>query len=353
MPHESIENIDIGNLLLDEKNPRLPSSRGRKQRDMLLYIARKTSITEIMSAIAENNYFPGEPLVVLPTNDDKYVVVEGNRRLTALMLLQDPSLYPKNRRVQEIAETADFRPNSIPCVIFESRDEVVNYLGYRHITGVKQWEPLSKARYIGDYFRVLMKQHTESREVYREVAQAIGSRGPYIKRQLDALAVYNILEENEFFKIEGLDEENISFSLLSTALGYESILTLISDGPDIYAKPESIIHDNVKHLCSWLYEPNEQGETILGESRNIQRLAMIAADTNAIKRLIEGDSLDKAYSVTKGISDEFTETLIGIENAVTRAVSIIALVDVDEGQEERITNISKQVKYLRIAIDSD
>ena len=118
MPHESIDNIDIGNLLLDEKNPRLPSSRGRKQRDMLLYIARKTSITEIMSAIAENNYFPGEPLVVLPTNDDKYVVVEGNRRLTALMLPQDPSLYPKNRRVQEISETADFRPKSIPCVIF-------------------------------------------------------------------------------------------------------------------------------------------------------------------------------------------------------------------------------------------
>ena len=119
---------------------------------MLRYIARNTSITELMTAIAENGYFPGEPIIVVPREARGHSVVEGNRRLVALKLLSDPSLYPKNTRVREIAENAKNRPDTVPCVIFDDRAKIVNYLGYRHITGVKQWEPLAKARYIAQYF---------------------------------------------------------------------------------------------------------------------------------------------------------------------------------------------------------
>lgn len=353
MSVERIEYLDVNDLLLDERNPRLPSTVGRKQDEMLRYIARTTSISEIMSAIAENDYFPGEPLVVLPnegkSKKKKYIVVEGNRRLTALMLLQDPTLYPKNRRVQEIAESADFRPTSIPCVIFEARGEVVNYLGYRHITGVKQWEPLAKARYIGSYFDELTPKDDAPIERYREVARAIGSTAPYIKRQLDGLAAYNVLEDKNFFEIEDLDEENISFSLLTTALGYDAILSFVATETNIYADPSSIRVPNVQHLCKWLFEPNERGETVLGDSRNIQRLAVIAADKAALHGLISGDSIDKAYSVTKGISEDLNENLIGIESQISRVVSMIALVQLEESHIERIENIYKQSRLLKRA----
>lgn len=347
------KDINLADLLLDEENPRLPTTVGRKQAQMVQYIARTTSITEIMTAIAENDYFPGEPLVVLPGPGGKFIVVEGNRRLTALMLLQDPSLYPKSRKIREIAETAEFKPVVIPCVEFKDRDDVVNYLGYRHITGVKQWEPLAKARYIAGYFDHHTDKSTDCSERYSEVARGIGSHGPYIKRQLDGLAIYNFIEQNEFFGIEGLDEENVSFSLLSTAVGYESFLDFVSRSSDPYVKPKKIVEDNVEFLARWMFEQDENGNTILGDSRNIQRLAVILESEEARDALKTGATLDRAYGLTRGVSDDFTTMLSHVEALVTKAVSIVALIDLDELHRTKIQTIFKQARFLKSKAEDD
>lgn len=342
--------LDLDQLLLDEDNPRLPTTVGREQTQMIVYIARTTSIAEIMTAIAENDYFPGEPLVVVPSGQ-KYIVVEGNRRLTALKLLQNPSLYDKSRRIREIAESAKHRPTNIPCVVFENRTEVLNYLGYRHITGVKQWEPLAKARYIAQYFDHHTDPAVGTAARYVHVARGIGSQGPYIKRQLDGLAIYQEIEQHEFYEIPDLDEENISFSLLSTAVGYESILKFVSDSEHPYVDPADLNRKHVESLARWMFEKDTQGATVLGDSRNIQRLAVIVSDERALASLMEGDPLDKAYGLTRGMSEDFTEVLSEAETAITRAVSIIALVDIDDSHRSRISNISKQVRVLRSVAD--
>ena len=185
MDHDNIKTIPINKIYLDSDNPRLPTTVSRNQNEMLLYIARNTSITELMTAIAENDYFPGEPIIVVPRRAGSYWAVEGNRRLVALKLLKDPSLSPKNPKVREISETAKHRPDTVPCVIFDKRTQVVNYLGYRHISGVKQWEPLAKARYIAGYFKTQTNPKATPIKRYREVARGIGSQASFIKRQLD------------------------------------------------------------------------------------------------------------------------------------------------------------------------
>ncbi|MEY3759747.1 MAG: ParB-like protein, partial [Pseudomonadota bacterium] len=55
-----IKYVAVSQLLLDEENPRLPVSVDRDQQSMLDYIAETTAIEELMDAIAENNFFPGE-----------------------------------------------------------------------------------------------------------------------------------------------------------------------------------------------------------------------------------------------------------------------------------------------------
>lgn len=345
--------VSVNDLLLDEQNPRLPTTVGKRQEEMIAYIARTTSISEIMEAIAENDFFPGEPLIVVPNGKGKFVVVEGNRRLTALKLLQDPSLYDKSRKIREIAAQAQFRPEEVPCVEFASRDDVLNYLGYRHITGVKQWEPLAKARYIAGYFDNHTDVGASPTERYAQVARGIGSQGPYIKRQLDGLAIYNFIEANEFFKIRGLDEENISFSLLSTAVGYESVLKFAAQTLHPYVEPDNLIPRNVKNIASWMFEQDSEGATVLGDSRNIQRLAVVLDDGAATKALVEGDSLEKAYALTRGMSDEFSSVLAAAESQITRAVSMIALVDLDDSHTSRIGTIFKQARFLRNQVELD
>ena len=347
MAHDNIQTLSIHEIYLDEDNPRLPTNLVRRQGDMVLYIARNTSITELMTAIAENGYFPGEPIVVVPREAGGHTVVEGNRRLTAVKLLNDPSLHPRNRRVREISEDAKYRPDSIPCVLFDRREDVVNYLGYRHISGVKQWEPLAKARYIAQYFRTQTDQNAKPEARYREVARGIGSQGPYIKRQLDGLAVYLHIEEHNFYEIDRLNEDSISFSLLSTAIGYDSILDFSSSTRDPFIDPEGLRPNAVRRLTKWMYEPNESGETILGDSRNIQRLAVIVSDEGALELLTSSGNLKKAFAITRGVETEFNDLLTEIELRMGEAVASVALVDLNEGHRSVISNIFKQARYLR------
>jgi hypothetical protein len=343
---DKIQNLDISQLRLDPKNPRLPESLERDQDSMLRYIARTSSIAELMTAIGQHGYFAGEPLIVVPGEKKKYVVVEGNRRLTALILLRDPDQLGKVRSIQTAAADAEKKPDNVPCIIFESRDEVVNYLGYRHITGIKQWEPLAKARYVAQYFdtQTSKKDNPESR--YRAVARSIGSQYPYIKRQLDGMAIYRAIEREAFFDIDGLDEENIAFSLLTTCLGYESILNFVSDVSDPYLHPAKLKKPRIKELTQWLFEKDEDGETRLGESRNIKRLAVIVESAAALKELRAGADLEAAYSKTRGLADDFTEVLVNTERDIGKAVSMVALVDLDDSHRRRILNISKQAKAL-------
>ena len=353
MAHELIETVQIDDIYLDTENPRLPTSLPRSQKDMALYIARHTSITELMTSIAENDYFPGEPIIVVPRAVGGYIVVEGNRRLTAIKLLNDSTLYPQNSRVRRISETAKHKPDSVPCVIFETRGEIVNYLGYRHISGVKQWDPLAKARYIAMYFETKTSADREPIDRYREVARGIGSQYPYIKRQLDGYAIYQHIESAGFYEIQSLNEESISFSLLSTAIGYDAILKFVSSTQHPFIEPHRLKPDSVRQLSLWMYARNEFGETILGDSRNIQRLALIVADQGALESLTNFRNLKKAFAKTRGVSDEFSDLLSEVEWRLGEAMSTVALVDLDEIHSSKILTIFRQAKQLMRASEDD
>lgn len=345
MADEKIEHLSLSRLRLDPDNPRLPEHIDRDPKAMLEYIARTSSIAELMTAIGQHGYFPGEPLIVVP-KDKNYTVVEGNRRLTALKLLQEPEQLPKISSIQTAAADAKNKPDTIPCIIFKSRGEIINYLGYRHITGIKQWEPLAKARYVAQYFDTQTAKREKAEDRYRAVARSIGSQVPYIRRQLDGIAVYRLIEHEGFFDIEGLDEENIAFSLLTTCLGYESILNFVSESSDPYLHADKLKKARIKELTKWLFEKDEEGETRLGESRNIKRLALIVESDAALKELRAGGDIDDAYAKTRGLGDDFSEILVSIERLIAKAVSMIALVDLEDSQSRRIRNIAKQAKAL-------
>lgn len=345
MPNEVVQLIDLDDLRLDDENPRLPESIARDQKEMLTYIARTSSIAELMTAIGQHGYFLGEPLIVVPSGS-KYVVVEGNRRVTALKLLQNPTAAGKNNAIQTAAAGADEAPTKIPCIVFSSRDQIINYLGYRHITGIKQWEPLAKARYVANYFETQTSKRLSPEKRYRAVARSIGSQGPFIKRQLDGMAIYRALEKNDFYGIEGLDEENIAFSLLTTCLGYDSILRFVSSTNHPFLEPKKLKTARVKELTRWLFERDDHGETRLGDSRNIQRLALIVDSPEALADFRAGATMDEAYGKTRGIDDEFADILSDIAQHLSRALSMAALVDMAETHVQQVERIKKQVAAL-------
>jgi len=351
--------IQINKILLDEKNPRLPTSVKRDQKSMLDYIAESTAIEELMDAIAENDFFPGEPLIVVknPDKKDTYIVVEGNRRLTALKLLQDPTNCSKpGNRMREIADKAKFKPNSIPIIECDTREGVLPYLGFRHITGVKQWEPLAKARYIEQLFN--LTNSIDSPKIrYSNVARAIGSRRDHIKRNLDALAVYKVIEERDFYEIEGLTEESIKFAVLSTAIADDKIGSFIGvskkdkDGnvssQDPIVKSNILKEKEIAELTNWLYKKDEKSnKTRVGESRNLRELAAVVDSPRALEAFRRGSPLKIAYQQTSNVIEDFIELLYQAESSLTEAASMVATVDYNDEAYQAARRILENIKLI-------
>jgi hypothetical protein len=344
--------------MLDHENPRLPESVKRTQESMIDYIAETTSIEELMQAIGENGYFPGEPVIAVPheTKRDKLVVVEGNRRLTALKLLQDPNACSSpGARIREISSEARHTPKTVPVVIRPSRADVLPYLGFRHITGVKQWEPLAKARYIEQLFELTSKDLPPKKR-YGEVARAIGSRRDHIKRNLDALAVYKEMKDNDFYDIEGLDEESIKFSVLSTALADDRIGVFvgisIKDEDDGFQPRDPIVDGDalkpaeVFELTHWLFEKDSKGKTKVGESRNLRYLAAVLDNPKAIAAFRNNAPLKIAYQLTVDSTLDFVELLFNAEGALTEAAGMVANVAYTEDGYDAARRILENIKLI-------
>jgi len=88
------EIIPLENLALNSYSFRIPKTyHGKTENEIIEYLLLEASIIELMLAIGENGFFAGEQLLVVKIpNSKKYKVVEGNRRLTSLKLLQDPNI---------------------------------------------------------------------------------------------------------------------------------------------------------------------------------------------------------------------------------------------------------------------
>ena len=83
--------ILLDNLSLDLENPRLPMSfrkEVRSKESIINWLLEDASIIELMLAIGENDFFIGEALLAIESGEEgKYIIVEGNRRLASLFLL--------------------------------------------------------------------------------------------------------------------------------------------------------------------------------------------------------------------------------------------------------------------------
>jgi hypothetical protein len=208
--------VSPDDLRFDPDNPRLPRSlAGATEEAVLRWMLEDATLLELMGSIAEQGYFPGEPLLGCPwepgTQGPPFRVVEGNRRLAAVRLLLDPKRAPTRRAsIAQLSSEARHRPDELPMLVFSTRDEILDYLGYRHVTGVKEWDPLAKARYLDQLWR---KTKGRARlEKLRELAKRIGSRPDYVSRLLLGLVVYDRIVEEAFFGLKAMEEEDVAFS---------------------------------------------------------------------------------------------------------------------------------------------
>lgn len=314
---DSIKDIPISQLLLDKQNPRLAGrAEGGGQEEVLRALWTEMDVTEVALSIAENGYFRSEPLFVVPENPketdpdkSRYIVIEGNRRLAAVLLLRDEKLREKLKatNLPNIDENRRSELDVLPAIVYLDRESLWTSIGFRHINGIKPWDSFSKAMYIAEV-------NEEYGIPLPEIAQKIGDRHATVKRLYRG---YKILEQAELQG--GFDKEDIArnrfyFSHLYTATDQSEFQKFLGIDPEGSLKPSPVPQEKLtelQDLMTWLYGNKSKGVEPVVRTQNpdLNTLRTIIGKPEALAALRSGYSLERSLAVAIGDKRRFRESL--------------------------------------------
>lgn len=159
IPYGSL--ISISQLLVDIENPRLPNPPSNQReaiRDMVAIQPEK--IMALALHLVENGPNPASIPIVMPSShNEMYYVLDGNRRITAIKILETPSLVdgilnPTSfKKLKELSTVFINNPiTQINCIVFTDRVQAdlwiqLTHRGQNDGAGVVPWDGQVAARY--------------------------------------------------------------------------------------------------------------------------------------------------------------------------------------------------------------
>jgi hypothetical protein len=139
--------VGVDDLLLDRENPRIGSVGSQSEALAAIIRLSTRNFKNMLRSIREHGLDPGDSfyLVQEDDEDDEYVVVDGNRRLAALQVLNNPKLLngtdlSDSMKKSLLNETNGYvRPKDyeISCVLFQSRADAGEWIERRHGRGLE------------------------------------------------------------------------------------------------------------------------------------------------------------------------------------------------------------------------
>lgn len=154
--------VKLKDLYLDPNNYRFIESEDYVQileedilnksvQDRTMRLLMSKGITDILESMKDNGYLEVDNIQVKEIRKNKFLVIEGNRRIASLKILEEQ--YNKNKR-----EIGNLDPKiflKLPVYQNESQDKQKNLIimGLKHISGNKKWDSANQAKLIYDYLK--------------------------------------------------------------------------------------------------------------------------------------------------------------------------------------------------------
>ncbi len=326
----AIELLKVDDLLLDPNNPRLGRKYANKAlaQPAILDLMKDWTLDELAVSFIESGYWPQEAVIVVSEKHNGKmadVVVEGNRRLAALKLLHFAwQGKPISAKWQEIAQSAGAGRQKdlaeIAVIRKASRKEVKAYLGFRHVTGIAEWNPAEKAEFIASLI--------DDGLSYDDVRKQIGSKTPTVRQNYIA---YRVLLQMEGMGDDDVDLERVEkrFSVLYLSLRSNGVQNYLHI--DIKAEPQAakqpIPQKHLKNLARfslWLFGKDGQSP-IVPESREVDEFGRILESEPAVAYLerTERPSFEVARRMAGVAESEIGEHLERAADEIEEALKAV------------------------------
>jgi hypothetical protein len=310
-------------LLLDPTNPRLAGHHFEleEQGEILAWLWKNKSVDELVGSMLASGFWPHEELFAVQ-EEGKLVVVEGNRRLAAVKILLDPALRQRLRiQIEEPSEWVRASLKLLP-VFVQSRVDIWQFVGFKHVNGPQEWDSIAKAEYI---HRVHQTYGVE----LREIARTIGDEHDTVRRLYRGYLVLKQAEIQTGFDPEDCYQRKFPFSHLWTALGYSNVQSFLGVDSERLEKPDPVPAEKLEALRSlmlWLFGSRREGRDPKVKRQNPDLRVLVQALENPKGvALLQADlPLSAAREATLGDERLFQDALLGAERGLREAKRFVA-----------------------------
>jgi hypothetical protein len=366
--------IDVADLLLDPNNPRF--SKHLDEITPLGEVAKKNvqditfkrmkdrdnhfEIGELVDAIMEDGFIPVDKIFVQQVGD-KFLVVEGNRRVTAIKTILE-------EHGDEISDTLRKQISEVPCVIVDmdkpdARNMVRKILGLRHHGSILPWKPLPAAfNLYQEYMLDLCSNDSEKAKnpnnfVYhpataKRVAAMFSVRLTDVRSKVRLYRVYLQLVDMSGNSPDVINAD--AFSMLEETLGRNDLKTYFG-----YDENQSTFSEEGAEKMLDLYFGLKENPPVITEASagtsNVRDFAFVVAEGTEedVRRITE--NREKAGDVkttvaAKVLKHTLQHTLEIVLNELDKVnLGDIGLDGFAPNETEKIALIDKKINQLKRA----
>jgi hypothetical protein len=324
-------------LELDSENPRFGKQAGSfsDQAAVLDYIVNNFGVDTLLSSLAYNGYFDSEPIIVRPTGTGKYRVVEGNRRLSACLVLSgDERARNQSTRTNawrgKTRGTEWNKDTNIPVRIYADDAEIAKllpYLGVRHIVSSQPWDSYAKAKWIANVIE-------RGDMTLDQISEVTGDKNKTIERLLEGYYFINqLISEGKFSPKQSVrrgrgSNPDFPFSWVYTLLDNNSVrqwLKLGERSRTVACPIETESIQDAGDTIRYLFGDTTVGKNpSISDSREIGLLAAALGDANKRALLREGKTAKEIEQLSKRPLEQLADQLGRAHSALGEANTLLA-----------------------------
>lgn len=290
--------LGIDNILLDPQNPRFATKNQSytisdfKDKNIQLEMIKKLEtyeLEELINSIKENGFLSLERVVVvrLEQGSNKYVVVEGNRRIAAikLILMNETTDAELKNSLMEISV----------CVILgkiyeNSQEERYKIASLAHLSGKVEWE---------DYQKAIFLHHivTQYKKNCKEAGVEVGLGEYRAIAMFQAYEAYQFIQRLEWYQKseEECCTDEYYFPLFYKAMRSGSIKR------DYFKIRSNVVcnRENLINFCQWIGIIDHQkfSDRQIKYKEQMKDLETVLKDPIAKQALEAGESLEEAIKL--------------------------------------------------------
>lgn len=285
------QTIEIENLMVNPKNYRfLRGEEVKTEKEAINKILEKEAdrnfILNLARHLTHNGINPTKKIIVVPFGKQKYKILDGNRRITSIKILEKPNLisndYQKFKsKILKLNAIGNDLPREVDCSVFDNEEEAQIWVKLEHTgqnkgVGTIRWD----SKQIQNFNQNFNEGYTLGMQVHNILEES-----PFVskevKNKLKKLKITNLdrlIQNSEVKRVFGIKVKGKNILEIQNKEIIHKIVKIV----------ESLIDNNVK--VSKIYNKEQQidyvNKILNNDFRKTSKEEIVVED----KKLDEGNS---------------------------------------------------------------